>query len=101
MEGGVLANDGGLWYAGLAAGGVILAAIYMLYMFREMFLGPVTVEANKKLKDLSAREIATLVPLLIFIFWIGLYPKPFFGMMAATVEQLVETLGTAAQIVLH
>lgn len=101
LEGGVLAGSGGLWYAGLAAGGVILAAIYMLYMFREMFLGPVTVKANEKLKDLSAREIATLIPLLVFIFWIGLYPKPFFGMMAATVEQLVETLGTAAQIVLH
>jgi len=75
-------------FAGLAALGVILAAVYMLFMFQKMFLGPVTVEENKKLKDLNWREIAILAPILVFVFWIGLYPKPFFDLMRPAVEQL-------------
>jgi NADH-quinone oxidoreductase subunit M len=87
---------GSYWYAGLAAAGVILAAVYMLYMFQKMFLGPLDKEENKVLKDLNWREIATLVPLLVFIFWIGLYPKPFFALIAPAVDKLVALLQTAA-----
>ena len=87
---------GSPWFAGLAALGVILAAIYILYMFQKMFLGPLDKEENKKLKDLNWREIATLVPLLIFIFWIGLYPKPFFALMAPAVDNLVKIIQTAS-----
>ncbi|GAB4578473.1 MAG: NADH-quinone oxidoreductase subunit M [Anaerolineales bacterium] len=83
---------------GFAAAGVILAAIYILYMFQKMFLGPVTHEENKHLADLNWREIVTLLPLLILIFWIGLYPKPFFDLMGPTVDQLVATLQTAAMV---
>jgi NADH-quinone oxidoreductase subunit M len=89
---------GSAWYAGLAAAGVILAAVYMLIMFQKMFLGPLEKEENKKLKDLSWREIVTLVPLLIFIFWIGLYPKPFFALMSPAVEKLVAVIQTAAMV---
>ena len=91
-QGGLLGNNGVL-YAGFAAAGVILAAVYILYMFGTMFLGPVTNEKNMNLKDLNWREVVTLVPLLVLIFWIGLYPKPFFDLMAPTVEHLVATLG--------
>jgi NADH-quinone oxidoreductase subunit M len=90
---------GSPWFAGLSALGVILAAIYMLYMFQKMFLGPLDKPENEKLKDLTAREIITLVPLLVFIFWIGLYPKPFFDLMSPAVEHLVAVLQTAAQVV--
>jgi NADH-quinone oxidoreductase subunit M len=87
---------GSYWFAGLAAIGVILAAIYMLYMFQKLFLGPVTKEENRKLSDLNWREIATLVPLLVFIFWIGLYPKPFFGLMAPAVDKVVALIQMTA-----
>ena len=86
---------GSYWFTGLAAIGVILAAVYILYMFQKMFLGPVTHEENKGLKDLNWREIAILVPLLILIFWIGLYPQPFFNLMGPSVGKLVASLQAA------
>jgi len=89
---------GSPWFAGLAALGVILAAIYMLYMFQKMFLGPADKPENQALKDLSWREIATLVPIIILIFWIGLYPRPFFSLMAPSVERLVNALQAATLV---
>jgi NADH-quinone oxidoreductase subunit M len=79
-----------------------MAAIYILYMFQKMFLGPEgpvveeVKEHGKALRDLNWREIVTIVPILIFIFWIGLYPKPFFDLMGPTVDSLVASLQTAA-----
>jgi NADH-quinone oxidoreductase subunit M len=84
------------WFAGLAAVGVILAAVYMLFMFQKLFLGPVDKEENRTLLDLNWREIVTLVPLLVFIFWIGLYPAPFFNLMAPAVDRMMAALQTAA-----
>jgi NADH-quinone oxidoreductase subunit M len=86
---------GSPWFAGFAALGVIMAAIYILYMFQKMFLGPEgsIVEEVKQhghaLRDLNVREIVTIVPILVFIFWIGLYPKPFFDLIAPAVEKLL------------
>jgi NADH-quinone oxidoreductase subunit M len=87
---------GNPWFAALAAIGVILAAVYLLYMFQKLFLGPVDKEENRKLLDMNLREIVTLVPLLILIFWIGLYPSPFFHLMEASVTKLVESIQVAA-----
>jgi len=92
---------GSPWYAGLAAIGVILAAVYLLFMFQKMFLGPVDNEENLKLKDLNWREIITLIPLLVLIFWIGLYPKPFFALIGPAVDNLVKIVQTAASIPLY
>jgi NADH-quinone oxidoreductase subunit M len=92
---------GSPWFAGVAAIGVILAAVYMLYMFQKMFLGPADNPKNLALKDLNWREIVTLVPLLVFIFWIGLYPKPFFSLMAPAVDKLVAAVQTAATLAMH
>ena len=88
------------WIAGAATIGVILAAVYLLHFFQKLFLGPVTHAENSTLKDLSVREIAMLAPMLIMIFWIGLYPKPFFALMTPAVEKLLGIL-QAASIALH
>jgi NADH-quinone oxidoreductase subunit M len=88
------------WIAGAATIGVILAAVYLLHFFQKLFLGPVTHAENSALKDLSVREIAMLAPMLIMIFWIGLYPKPFFALMTPAVEKLLGIL-QAASIALH
>ncbi len=87
---------GSPWFAGLAAVGVILAAVYMLFMFQKLFLGPVDKDENRSLKDINAREIIILIPILVFIFWIGLYPAPFFNLMAPAVDKLVAVLQAAA-----
>jgi NADH-quinone oxidoreductase subunit M len=84
------------WFAGLAAVGVILAAVYMLYMFQKLFLGPVDKEENRSLLDLNWREIVTLIPLLVFIFWIGLYPAPFFNLIGPAVDRMMAALQSAA-----
>jgi NADH-quinone oxidoreductase subunit M len=87
---------GSPWYAGFAAVGIILAAVYLLFMFQKLFLGPVDKEENRLLADLNVREIITLAPLLVFIFWIGLYPRPFLNLISPAVERVVAALELAA-----
>jgi NADH-quinone oxidoreductase subunit M len=90
------------WFAAISALGVIMAAVYILYMFQKMFLGPqgeIVDEIRQHghgIRDLNWREIAIMVPILILIFWIGLYPKPFFTLIAPAVDQLVANISNVA-----
>src|SRR4030042_792751 len=72
-----------------AATGVIFAAVYMLWMFQRVMFGQVTNEKNRHLPDMNAREMAYMLPLLVFVFWIGVYPPPFLRKMDASVTALV------------
>ena len=76
-------------YAVLAASGVILAACYMLWLYQRVFYGNITNPANEKLVDLGLREKVVLVPLVVMVFWIGLYPKPFFAIMEPSVKAVI------------
>jgi NADH-quinone oxidoreductase subunit M len=77
-------------YGVLATTGVVLGAAYMLWMFQRVMFGKVTHPENEKLKDLSPREITVLVPMVIMIFLMGIYPKLFFSKMDVTVEKFLK-----------
>src|SRR6201987_37481 len=72
-----------------AVPGVVLAAAYLLWLYQRVFFGTVTNPKNEKLHDLTPREVATFVPLLIVAFWIGLYPKPFFQILEQPVNHTI------------
>ena len=83
-----VANRSMVW-AAFAALGIVLGAAYLLWMYQRVFWGPLDNPANEDLKDLNLREVLTLVPLVICMFWIGLYPKPVFEFMEKPVEYIV------------
>lgn len=68
-------------YAVIGTSGVILAAVYLLWMYQRVFYGPLVHEENKKLKDVSWREAFSIVVLVILAIWIGVYPEPFLSRM--------------------
>lgn len=76
-------------FAVLAALGVILAAVYMLWMYQRVMFGPITNKVNEKLQDINAREIGLLVPLVIFMVWIGVRPLDFTKYSEEWVENFV------------
>jgi NADH-quinone oxidoreductase subunit M len=76
--------------AAAASLGVILAAAYILWMVQRVAFGTPSPHALPKLKDLDHREMATLVPLIALIFWIGLFPNPLLTRMHASVRHLLE-----------
>lgn len=81
------------WYAYFAVSGVVLGAVYMLWMFKRVFFGPegeLVSDKHHPLKDLNYREIAVLTPLVILIFWMGLFPNTFLNITKASINHLVQ-----------
>ncbi len=72
-----------------ATTGIVFAAVYLLWMYQRVAFGEITHEENRRLTDLTGREWALLVPLLVFIVWIGVYPVAFTGKTQASVEALI------------
>lgn len=73
----------------VAVPGVVLAAAYMLRMLQKVAYGGIRNPDHSRVPDLGLREVITLAPLLIFVFWIGLHPEPFTRVMQASVQQLL------------
>lgn len=84
-------NLGSKAYSIVSTVAVILAAVYLLWMFQRVMLGPVDKEENSNLRDLSSREIFSFIPLLVFIVWIGVYPNTFLSKSEASVKKIVKT----------
>ncbi|MDD2853053.1 MAG: NADH-quinone oxidoreductase subunit M [Desulfuromonadaceae bacterium] len=83
------------WWTIVATSGVILSAVYMLWVFQRVMFGELDNPKNQKLLDLNAREIAIMVPLLVMIFFMGLYPKPFIDKMDPAIKKLVAQVRVA------
>ncbi|MBI4841802.1 MAG: NADH-quinone oxidoreductase subunit M [candidate division NC10 bacterium] len=84
------------WWGAFAVTGIILGAAYMLWLYQRTMFGEVTKEENKSLADLDAREMATLLPIIAFCFWIGLYPAPFLKAMEASVANVIQIVEKGA-----
>jgi NADH-quinone oxidoreductase subunit M len=76
-------------WAAVAAAGIVLGAAYMLWLYQRTMFGRIDNPANASLKDLSAREMATLVPLVALAIWIGLYPSPVLRRLESSVGRIV------------
>ena len=90
--GGFTANQ---WAGVLAATGIIIGAGYMLWLYQRVFF----MEVNPKvagLNDIDAREIITLMPMVLLIFWIGIYPNTFLGFMHESVNHLLERVNSGS-----
>jgi NADH-quinone oxidoreductase subunit M len=82
--------------ATIAASGVILAAIYLLWLVQKVFFGPLDNEENKNIPEIAWNEVAALVPLVIFMVWIGVHPNTFLKKMEPSVKHLMSQIGSAA-----
>lgn len=80
--------------ATVAASGVILAAIYLLWLVQKVFFGPITNEENRNIPDIAWNEIAATVPLVVFMVWIGVHPGTFLEKMEPSVKHLMATIQT-------
>jgi NADH-quinone oxidoreductase subunit M len=88
------------WWGAVAASGVVLGAIYMLWMLQRVFFGDITHAVNEKLKDLNAREVAVFAPIIGLIIFMGVYPKPFLSRMEPAVDRFIEQV-TEKRMALH
>ena len=89
--GELLVLSGG-FAADLAAGaaavvGALLGAAYLLGMYGNVALGPAS--AGARVRDVNAREMAAILPLAVFVVWVGFYPKPFLNVIDASAVHLL------------
>lgn len=81
------------WFTAFAATGVIFAAVYLLWMYQRVVFGKVTnPELEHELTDLNAREFIVLIPIFIFIVWIGIYPSTFLNMTEVSVKSILQQI---------
>jgi NADH-quinone oxidoreductase subunit M len=81
----------------IAATGVILAAIYLLWLVQAVFFGPIRNEENRAIPEIAWNEVAAVVPLIFFMVWIGVYPNTFLKKMEPSVQQLLTSVTTDRQ----
>jgi NADH-quinone oxidoreductase subunit M len=80
-------------FAYIAVTGVVLGAVYMLWMFKKVFFGEkgeLVKDEKHPLHDLNLRELTVLAPLVLMIFWMGIFPNHFFHFSNASIENLIK-----------
>ena len=78
--------------AAIGASGVVLAAVYLLWAYERIFTGPITIPANEGLPDLGLREIAIIVPLIVLVLVIGVYPRPVLDRIQPSADLILERI---------
>ncbi|MCW5864432.1 MAG: NADH-quinone oxidoreductase subunit M [Anaerolineae bacterium] len=81
-------------FTAFATTGVILAAVYLLWMFQRVFMGPAETKEVKGLRDMNRGELVIMLSFLLFIFWIGIAPSLYFHLMDSSVSALVSHLSS-------
>jgi NADH-quinone oxidoreductase subunit M len=89
----------GMVLAAVAGLGVILGAVYMLWMVQRVFFGPCKKPENQKLKDLTLREAVVLIPLILVIFLIGLFPNLFLSKVERSINAFVQDVRGRSRVV--
>ena len=79
-----------IWYGIVAAAGVVIAAIYMLWMVQRVIFGPLSKDLVKNLQDFSFREVIVLVPLVYWTIFLGVYPQPFLERIEVSINHYIE-----------
>ena len=87
---GVFADPANRFWAVAGVIGIVLGAAYMLWLYQRVMFGENDNPKNQGLTDLTSRELATFVPLIVLAFWIGLYPKTFLQYLHDPVNEIVE-----------
>ena len=82
----------------LGGTGIIIGAVYMLTLYKKSFFGPLTNKANEKLKDLDAKELTALIPLVMLVVYLGIYPKPVLKPMDSSVKNMIVNMYKKAQV---
>ncbi len=83
------------WFTIFACLGIIFSAVYMLWMYQRVMMGPAREDGlynGRNLTDLTKREIAVLIPIVVFVVWIGVYPKTFLNLSAPVSRKTVELI---------
>ena len=78
------------WVAFLATSGVVLGAAYMLWLYARVIFGDIKNHEVGAMKELSGRELTLFIPVIVMVVWLGIYPKPYFSAMDASVTQLLK-----------
>ena len=83
------------WIGLGAALALILGAAYSLWMYKRVYLGPVTNDNVRALNDINSREFLIMAVLAIAVIWMGVYPQPMTDVMDASVAQLLQQVATS------
>jgi NADH-quinone oxidoreductase subunit M len=88
-------------YAAFAVTGIVLGAAYMLWLYQRTMFGEPTTPENRNMRDMTGLEIGYMLPLIVLMFWIGLYPRPYLNLMEPTVKHYVSQVQERQQAYLQ
>lgn len=86
------------WFTVFAATGVIFAAVYLLWMYQRVVFGEIKNQKLLNLTDMNAREIFVMIPIFIFIVWIGIYPSTFLNLSEKSTKKVIYQVNNPIQL---